>query len=103
MCAWGKVASASPALHADGGRSSKKKIKAQWPEEGRMGLYWRQIKGGETKKEIVKFGKRIGGGKKLPLSPSLGDVVLGGGGLSTSLWLGSTLYQLLQSGLRMQT
>lgn len=66
-----------------------------------MGLYGRQITGGEAKKETVKFRKRVGERKRLPLSPLLG--VWWWGGPSTSLWLGSTLCLLLQPGLRMQT
>jgi len=76
----------------------RKKVKVQRPEEARMGLYEGPIKGGETKEETVKAGKRMKELEEALLEPLCWRC--GVGGLSPSLWLEGTL---CHSGLRMQT
>lgn len=69
MCG-GRVASASSAPQVwDGEDPQRKKVKAQRPEEGRMGLYEGQIKGGETKEEAVKAGKKMRELEEAPSEP----------------------------------
>lgn len=62
-----------------------------------MGLYERLIKGGETKEETVKAGKRMRDLEEAPLELLCWSC--GVGGLSASLWLGAHS-TLLVSGRR---